>query len=417
MSIPYNEKQITAIHQMVEHASTTDGDQFYVLEGPAGTGKTACIDKVMNSVSGRMVMTAPTNKAVRVIRESLSNKSVPTCTIYSLLGLQLQANGEVKHISRLREDLDLSDYDIVGIDEGGMLNKTLVGYLRRVAEQFPYLRFILMGDRWQLPPIKESLSEIWDFEQRFELDKVMRTDNQILTFATHVRSILQGFESKLTIKEDYDERGGVFVPKGGLRNSILENVEDFRLGKSKAVAWRNAAVDEMNAMIRNELLAKPDLAPWQERERITLLEPAKNFDDEIIASTDEEGFVSHVDIANHPLYRSFLCYRIVMDTDNEGAITLWTLHESEKQRFEKKRAELAENAKHDRRNWRTYWQFVESFHNVRHAYATTAHRAQGSTYGKCYVSWRDIMANRIREEALRCLYVAGSRPKYELYLG
>lgn len=416
MSIPYNDKQVQAIQLMVEHADDKTGDQFFVLEGPAGTGKTACISKVMGEVSGRMVMTAPTNKAVRVIRESLADKTIPTCTIYSLLGLQLMASGEVKHIGRLRDDLDLSDYDIVGIDEAGMLNKVLVGYLRRVAEQSPHLRFIQMGDRWQLPPVKESLSEVWDFPKRFELDKVMRTDNQILTFATHVRHILQGFESKLEIKDDYDERGGVFVPKGGLRNSILEDVEAFRQGKSKALAWRNAAVDDLNKMIREELLEFPAMSPWQEKERITLLEPAKNFNDEIIASTDEEGYVSHVDVTYHPIYRSFLCYRIVMDTINEGSIVLWALHESEKQRFEKKKAELAEIAKSNRSMWKTYWQFVESFHNVRHAYAQSSHRAQGSTYNKAYVMWRDIMANPRREEALRCLYVAGSRPKNSLYL-
>jgi ATP-dependent exoDNAse (exonuclease V) alpha subunit len=66
--------------------------------------------------------------------------------------------------------------------------------------------------------------------------------------------------------------------------------------------------------------------------------------------------------------------------------------------------------------WKKFWAFKESFHSARHAYAITAHRAQGSTYQIAFVDYRDILLNRNRQEAARCLYVATSRPKKELYL-
>ena len=72
-----------------------------LVEGPAGSGKTSSIRVSINELpkayrSG-VVVCAPTNKAVKVARE-LSGGLVDTTTIYKLLSLSPQANGEVKEI-------------------------------------------------------------------------------------------------------------------------------------------------------------------------------------------------------------------------------------------------------------------------------------------------------------------------------
>ena len=69
------------------------------------------------------------------------------------------------------------------------------------------------------------------------------------------------------------------------------------------------------------------------------------------------------------------------------------------------------------RKWGAFWEFKDAFHKLRHSYAITAHRSQGSTYNAAFVNWQDILLNRNKPEAMRCLYVACSRPKKELYLG
>ena len=66
--------------------------------------------------------------------------------------------------------------------------------------------------------------------------------------------------------------------------------------------------------------------------------------------------------------------------------------------------------------WSKFWTLKEAFHNVRHGYATTAPRSQGSTYETSFVDWRDILANRNPTEARRCLYVAFTRAKYRVFL-
>ena len=64
----------------------------------------------------------------------------------------------------------------------------------------------------------------------------------------------------------------------------------------------------------------------------------------------------------------------------------------------------------------TFWALKELFHDVKYAYAITAHRAQGSTYENVYVDYQDILMNRERREAFQCLYVACSRPTTKLIL-
>ena len=93
------------------------------------------------------------------------------------------------------------------------------------------------------------------------------------------------------------------------------------------------------------------------------------------------------------------------------------LHEEHEGAFANKTERLAQEAKADKRKWRHFWDLKDAFHSLRHAYAITAHRAQGSTYEHAYVDWRDILLNRNRQEAYRCLYVACTRPKKVLVLG
>ena len=225
-----------------------------LLVGPAGTGKTACLSEFLDEANVRTCVTAPTNKAVKVIREVVGHKA-DTATIYSLLGIALMTDGEVKNIARPYGDKDLSDYDCVVIDEAGMLNKSVMEYIRSTAEANPHIAWIGIGDQCQLPPVNEVESEIWQEENQVHLTKVERTDNQILTISTHVRRLIETGQgiNKLVIAEDYDEQGGVLVPKGGIFSALEQDSAAFLSGEAKALAWRNATVDNMNRRIRRNI--------------------------------------------------------------------------------------------------------------------------------------------------------------------
>jgi exodeoxyribonuclease-5 len=272
-----------------------------------------------------------------------------------------------------------------------------------------------MGDRWQLPPVKEKQSPIWGFENRIALETVMRSDNQILAMSQHVRKLIPG-GGKLSIVEDYGDHGGVYVPKD-FNKTILEDAEEFRLGNAKVVAWRNATVTSFNETIRKQLLGWKATVPWYPGELVTTLEPALgDIKGEIKAYTDEEGYVLEATPGRNPRFRNYLVWFVRVDFGNRTEV-LRVLHEKSKLHFLNTIKELAERALAKPYLWREYWDFRDAFHSLRHGYATTAHKAQGSTYDTAYVNWRDILANNNRPEAMRCLYVAVSRPKRRLIMG
>lgn len=426
-----NEQQELAVAAMTAHClqPLAKGQApFFVLKGQAGTGKTFCMRSLVERVKKRLVFTAPTNKAVKVLRESITSQDYKPdcCTIYSLLGLQMLPNGEVKELKQREDTVDLSEVDVIVVDEASMVNEVLLRHIEAAAEAHPKIRWIMMGDKWQLPPVGEAWSRVWAVPWGgAELTKIMRQDNQILALSAHVRELIEKPMAALKIKSNNDGQEGVWCASSdNFVKWLEERPEEFLGGQSKAIAWRNLRVDYFNRIVRARLFSESDVYPWQEGDRITMLGPIQDVTRElengshpIVATTDEEGVVERADQAQHPLYPEFLCWRVLFRSDFNTRATLWILHPSMQAKHAQRVARLAAEAKANSRLWGAFWEFKDAFHPVRHAYAITAHRAQGSTYEKAYVNWRDIMLNQNRSEAYRCLYVAVTRPKKELYLG
>lgn len=249
----------------------------------------------------------------------------------------------------------------------------------------------------------------------------MRHDNQILALATAIRKQVDHPAPTFARKTDNANGEGVWVcGEGEFEQRILEAAGQGRFsrpGDAKAIAWRNVTVDALNRRIRQRIFDNAASAMWLPDDRIILLEPAKDLNGETIATTDDEGRITRVEEEWHPNWREFKVWRLSVTTDDNRVIALRVLHESFQKLYDARVEELAEAARLDRRKWKTFWDFKDAFHKVRHAYAITAHRAQGSTYEAAFVDWRDILTNRNRSEAFRCLYVACTRPRKELYLG
>lgn len=423
MTIELNSEQSAALAAMREFLRGPE--PFFLLRGSAGTGKTFCVRELARTMRDRLVFTAPTNKATKVLRESVASKDyTPECrTIYSLLGLRLEASGEVKELAAPEDPIDLSRFAAVIVDEGSMLAPVLWRHIKLTAENF-HVKFIVMGDPAQLPPVKEPRSPIWtEIACGAELTTVMRHDNQILKLATALRNVVDHPAPRIQLVSDFDESGGVW--KLGAKDFLVEISKEVENGNfckpegTKLIAWRNVEVDRLNRIVRNQLYPDTALFPggfWQRGDRVIFTAPAKDFDDEVVATTDDEGAVESAAAMKHP-QEGLECYRINVMLDSGSIVTAWVLHPSAQAEFTRKAAQLADEAKIAPRKWRQFWAFKDTFHQLRHAYAITAHRAQGSTYDTAMVLWQDILMNQNRQEAFRCLYVACTRPKRRLVLG
>lgn len=416
-----NTEQQVAIDSILAWLKRADSSEpFYVLRGSAGTGKTYCVRELVNHIKGRIIYTAPTNKATKVLRESVTTDDYkPECrTIYSLLGLRMEANGEVKELKVPDDPIDLSAYRLIIIDEGSMMNSQLTMHVEDTASNYA-LKVLILGDPAQLPPVGESTSPIWGFPLTSALTTVMRHDNSILELATRLRNQVDRIAPTIKLAPANDGKEGIWMPGGaGFLTAIHKHALGGAFSKpngSKVISWRNVEVDRFNKIIRNIIF--PDVTdPWVVGDRVLFTGPARDLDDEPMASTDDEGEITSVDVEWSVAYPEFKLWRIATTLDDNKPVIARVLHPDSQLAYVKKLDELSIEARANSRKWKAFWEFKETFHQLRLAYAITAHRSQGSTYDTAFVNWQDILLNRNRQEAYRCLYVACTRPSRALVL-
>lgn len=389
-------------------------DNFFVLSGFAGTGKTFCMREVVARMGGskaKFAFTAPTNKAAKVLKRVVGEAT----TIYSLLGLRIDKSGELKKLVGSTPP-DLSDIEAIFLDEGGMVNSNLFTILR--AQD---VKVVFMGDPAQLPPVGEPASPIWaKCGIGASLSTVMRHDNQILSLCTRIRDTMNSIAPSIAITSDNDGNEGVWKQsKRDFKQSIYDAVcrGDFADGsKSKVIAWRNVRVQEYNDLIRNALWgAESQHSKYMVGERIVAAEPCMRGED-VLMTTDEEAIVESVVPCKHPMEPKYQALELKCRTEYNRTVRLLVLHPDSQADFDRDSQNLAHQAKGDGKLWKKFWEHKALFHDIRYAYALTAHRSQGSTYENVWVDYQDILVNRNRKEAFQCLYVACSRPTTRLYL-
>lgn len=432
-----NEEQADALDKIKAWLRFSDS-QFFVLSGSAGTGKTFTSSEIILSQLDKEVITAvtaPTNKAVRVLRTvvGVTGEDIEFRTIYSLLGLKLvAAHGTQKIITdrSAKGGAYLRKYRLVVVDEASMVNSSLMKFIREKAITYRHLKFLFLGDPVQLPPVDEVVSPVWNIEApRAHLTKVMRHDNQILRVCTQIRDAIETKGFKVRIGDDFDIHGGVrrFFDRTGFERSILKHAghakSGFRRGDTKVIAWTNKAVERFNRGIRSVIWKDVDYDDFMFDERVMFAGPVYE-EDVLVASTDDEGRIVSVIRTEHPDYPDFKITELKVETDEGNVVTAQVIDRADEPKLKKELSYIAEQAKDERRHpyeraqlWDSYWALRDAFHDVRYGYALTAHRSQGSTFTSVFADCTDIHRNPNKEEAFRCMYVACSRPSTNLIVG
>ena len=414
-----SEEQMKAVNKLVEFLADPDPSAiFFTLKGVAGSGKTFCLQEVVRragSGGGRFAFTAPTNKAVKVLRRFTGE----ACTIYSLLGLRIDKSGELKKLEEGAE-VDLSHLEAIFIDEASMITAKLFQLLRKKAMS-SQLKVVFIGDAAQLPPVGESLSPVWsEVTHGVELTTVIRYDNQILKLATEIRLKMELPFPSVTIASDNNKVEGVWkVTKAAFRESLYlaAAAGAFADGsQSKVIAWRNVRVAEYNHLIRSAIYgAVAETNPYIRGDRIVAAAPCMRGEETLLA-TDEEAVIESVLSCKHPLEPKYGAIELKAQTEGGKTIRLLVLDPVDAVLFANDSQALAHRARADGKLWKKFWEHKDLFHDTKYAYALTAHRSQGSTYQNVWVDYQDILLNQTRREAFQCLYVACTRAEKQLRL-
>lgn len=470
--------QLLAFTEMMNFIDREDGSML-LLKGFAGTGKTFTITRFAQYLikltkqhvmtknpkashkygAPKIAMTAPTNKAVQVLRES-SDRSlfsgVTFSTIHQLLGLKevINDSGVVEFRNDYDKQPDIAQQDILIIDEVSMLNDELFYLIKNYA---PTIKIILMGDPYQIPPVgkvdcEPFLNPDAHDIRIIELSKIMRQKegSSIIEASMHVRNDISQSYINFSAFTSLSGKDLQLYDSNVQRSELISVIKEKALSDAfienpnilKIIAWRNAKVNEYNSYIRKIYGSKK----WPEQDmncapkilrgdRMITNEPVTKEEGSqivVLMHTNQEFLIKDVcdygeseieypngtvNLKSYQVTAEF--YSAIHDEIVERFVRV--LHEDSQEEFNRTLLKIKNSALYAPANkkgffWKEYYRFIRQFANVSYAYAITAHKSQGSTYDNVIVDVNDLMLNRNVIERNRILYTSITRAKHNLIL-
>lgn len=401
-------------------------DNEVSLTGAAGTGKTYLTTKLVKKLHEKyhITITAPTHKALQVLRQNLladSVDGVETKTLQSFLNLRLDTDYD-KGMQKFEpmkksKDNDESRTDLLIVDESSMISQELYDFIIRAIEQNRVKAVLFVGDEFQLLPIDNMNNKIFDIRNQYKLEKTVRQaqGSYIINMATKARNIIQS-KKYISIKEFFDDVA--------FKNQVqfFTNQKDFHndfctpetwAKQDKVIAsFTNDSVDAHNRIIRNRF--------W-EAQNITNPEVLKKGDKVIFQQANViDGKVVHqnsdiveLSSATKIYFEPFKIYFWdCRDLENKP---FKVIDPDSKDNFSIALNKLANSAKYEkdielrRKKWKSYFELKEVFIDVKYTYASTIHKLQGSTYESVYIDLSILENMKNKDMMYRLLYVAITR--------
>ena len=162
-------QQRVALLAMSDFVKETNQDDFFIMCGAAGTGKTSITTALIGHLNSNAIhykIAAPTGRAARILGRK--SKTVNS-TIHSLI-YNTKPNSETGEIVFTLKENSVKDFSVFIIDEASMISSTinkaegslftsknslLSDLIRFVKNGNPDNKIIFLGDKNQLPPINE----------------------------------------------------------------------------------------------------------------------------------------------------------------------------------------------------------------------------------------------------------------------
>ncbi|HYQ90985.1 MAG TPA: AAA family ATPase, partial [Candidatus Competibacteraceae bacterium] len=205
------------------------GERTVVLGGYAGTGKTFTVTELLKGYLGTrpLVVTAPTHKAVHVLRGMGLPENPPAlryATIHSVLGLQpiYDVNTGEQQL-RQTGPVDLPRNALLVVDECSMVGRELYAPILRAAARAS-AQVLFVGDPAQLPPVKEQVSPTFtQTAHQVTLTTIVRQarDHPLLALATQLRETLDGAPFPRITTHVVAERGVKVVEPAEFEAALL----------------------------------------------------------------------------------------------------------------------------------------------------------------------------------------------------
>lgn len=370
-----------------------------LLVGSAGTGKTYLLKTIVESLKGSrsLAVTAPTNKAVKVLSEGfVKHPNVDFRTTHSFLGLREVIGHDGKITFKPGKDKIIPAVDLLIVDEASMVSKELKEIIANTG-----LKVLYCGDKKQIPPVGEKLSQVFNIPNQVELTEILRqkADSAILDFVYDT--------SKIVVRNSVPDFE-IVASNEHFKEIMYENPT------TKTIGWTNAYVDKINEWHRKRIFGTvADEQEFLVGEKLIMSEPFVE-DEKVLLSNSEEVEVLSTSLEDAG--EGFMVWTLsvrgewgrvydipVISKESMGQ------YKAIMQAYTKEAKELVAKGTNPALAWASYYEFKAQFAYLKYSYAITAHKSQGSTYESVAVNLRDILKNNDKSERDKIIYTVLTR--------
>ena len=380
-----------------------------LLTGGAGTGKTHVVSHIiskLSDISTSIVILAPTNKALKVIKNKIYTTNVNFYTISKFLdqGIEYSQDGKVMYRTKINTDKEMyQKIKYIFIDEASMISKSNWKDLTSVFNKLN-VKVLLIGDECQLPPINEPSSVVFTiFCKKFVLTKIVRTKSK------EISNIYESFRN------------------GTNDFKYINSKEDIH--NYQVITYSNDSVTKYNEIIRNILFSNPE-EEYVIGEKLIFGTSAKIINmseikyvyanDEAIVlnvrkKTLRTTFINKIEIFPE---ETFEVYELRLALENGEHLFVYKIQEHDIDKYNEYFTDVFDDIKTkklDRENMSKLWDLYYTVKNtintpIQYSYALTVYKSQGSTFNNIFVDVEDIsICVKDKHILQKSLYTAVSR--------
>lgn len=401
---------------------------YVVLSGSAGVGKTLVTSFIAQQLlwdnlqftGFRVALSAPTNKAVKVLREKcpFHSQQLIFGTTHSLMGLVEQQTPDGNIIFKPSGRDRMGDVDVLVVDEASMLDSLLLGLLMAKTNG----KFVIfVGDYKQLNPVGEEQSRVFTSGfPEYRLTDIIRQseDNPLMDLINKPTSYLFSAGRSLGTK------GWTALNTKDIEQVILPmfSTEQYKNDPNffRVLCWTREYVARINARVRRHLFGD-DVGAYAVGERLVMRSPYVELDQVVLNTNDEVEIISITESEVTIYEKVFKIFKLKVSYYDKMNLlaykTIPVIHPDSEQDLADALQLIKEMAMsfpaldHRRREyWTLFYDLRGRFGDSQPAYSQTIHTAQGSTYHNVGICMGDIQKNSNLQEKARLIYTALTRP-------
>lgn len=418
--IELTQSQEQAIDKILDEMVNPSRGGIVSLVGGGGVGKTTSIFSLINILEReqglKVLICAPTHKACNVLRETQVKfqNSTEVSTLASALGFRcLPEDG--KKAFKVAGGNKLEGVHVVIVDEASQIGKTATKEL--IAQTLKNnITVVGLGDDCQTPPTKEFTSPMFNNGRLVELSEVIRYTGDVLVMATDLRKHIKEGSKVIYDIRKHIPKGSTDVIHHGTKESFIKRAIELVDPKDpdfcKILAWRNVEVQAYNRSV-HEALHGTDAPEYLIGDIILPQAPVVSGKD-ILANTDdpcvilglESGVSDLLSMGKVLIDTNLLTVRNIRTSEE---FTFESVAVAHKELYSQAINEIATMCRAGEVHWSEFYRLDETLVDIRHPYASTVHKCQGSTYQHNFMDMRDILRCRQSYIANRLIYTGMTR--------